>query len=84
MKLRSNLAVSDNGFVFDPNNGDSYNLNQIGQEILQLLKSDLSEKEITKNITEKYDVEENTFEQNLFDFIGMLNHYDLLDKSGNI
>ena len=80
MKIRSNIAVSDNGFVFDPNNGDSYNLNYIGQEILQLLKSNLSEKEITKAITEKYDVEENTFEQNLFDFIGMLNYYNLLEK----
>ena len=29
------------------------------------------------------DVEENSFEQNLFDFIGMLNHYDLLEKFGN-
>jgi len=83
MKLRSNIAVSDNGFVFDPNNGDSYNLNQIAQEILQLLKSDLSEQEIIAAITEKYDVEKNTFEQNLFDFIGMLNHYDLLDQSIN-
>ncbi len=83
MKIRSNIAVSDNGFVFDPNNGDSYNLNFIGQEILQMLKTNLSEKEITKAITEKYDVEENTFEQNLFDFIGMLNHYDLLEQHGN-
>jgi len=83
MKLRSNIAVSDNGFVFDPNSGDSYNLNYIGQEILQMLKLNLSEKEITKAITEKYDVEENTFEQNLFDFIGMLNHHDLLEKFGN-
>jgi len=83
MKLRSNIAVSDNGFVFDPNNGDSYNLNQIGQEILQLLKSDLSEQEIIAAVTEKYDVEKNTFEQNLFDFIGMLNHYDLLDQTIN-
>jgi PqqD family protein of HPr-rel-A system len=83
MKLRSNIAVSDNGFVFDPNNGDSYNLNQIAQEILQLLKSDLSEQEIIAAITEKYDVEKNTFEQNLFDFIGMLNHYDLLDQTIN-
>ncbi len=83
MKLRSNIAVSDNGFVFDPNTGDSYNLNYIGQEILQMLKLNLSEKEIAKAVTEKYDVEENTFEQNLFDFIGMLNHYDLIEKLGN-
>ncbi len=83
MKLRSNIAVSDNGFVFDPNTGDSYNLNYIGQEILQMLKLNLSEKEIAKAVTEKYDVEENTFEQNLFDFIGMLNHYDLIEKHGN-
>ncbi|OQX97244.1 MAG: hypothetical protein B6I20_13025 [Bacteroidetes bacterium 4572_117] len=83
MKLRSNIAVSDNGFVFDPNTGDSYNLNYIGQEIIQMLKSNLTEKEITKTITGKYDVDDNSFEQNLFDFIGMLNHYDLLEKFGN-
>ncbi|MEN8120494.1 MAG: PqqD family protein [Bacteroidota bacterium] len=83
MKLRSNIAISDNGFLFDPNTGDSYNLNNIGQEILQLLKSNLTEKEIAKAITEKYDIEESTFEQNLFDFIGMLNHYDLFEKFGN-
>ena len=82
MKLRSNIAVSDNGFVFDPNTGDSYNLNFVRQEIIQMLKSNLSEKEIANAITKKYDVEENTFEQNLFDFIGMLNHYDLIEKFG--
>ncbi len=81
MKIKSNIAVSDNGFVFDPNTGDSYNLNNTAAEILQLLKSGKSEQEIIKIFVEKYDVDETTFEQNFYDFLGMLGHYDLLEKA---
>ena len=80
MKIRSNIAVSDNGFMFDPNTGDSYNLNSTAAEILQLLKSGKEGKEIINIFVEKYDVDETTFEQNLYDFLGMLRHYDLVEK----
>jgi len=80
MKIRSNIAVSDNGFVFDPNTGDSYNLNNTAAEILQLLKSGKAETEIIKVFAEKYDVDETTFEQNLYDFLGMLKHYNLVEE----
>jgi PqqD family protein of HPr-rel-A system len=80
MKIKSNIAVSDNGFVFDPNTGDSYNLNNTAAEILQMLKSGKEETEIIKVFAEKYDVDETIFEQNFYDFLGMLNHYDLVEK----
>ncbi|MCF6243039.1 MAG: HPr-rel-A system PqqD family peptide chaperone [Bacteroidales bacterium] len=80
MKIKSNIAISDNGFVFDPNTGDSYNLNNTAAEILQMLKSGKNEQEIIKEFTGKYDVDETTFEQNLYDFLGMLGHYDLVEK----
>jgi len=80
MKIRNNIAISDNGFVFDSNNGESFTLNKIGLEILQLLKDQLTEDEITAKITEKYDVDTTTFEQNYFDFIGMLRHHNLFEK----
>ncbi len=81
MKIKSNIAVSDNGFVFDPNTGDSYNLNVTAAKILQMLKSGKTEKEIIKYFVEKYDVDETTFEQNFYDFIGMLNHYNLVEET---
>ena len=30
MKIRENLAVSDNGFVFDPETGESFTVNEVG------------------------------------------------------
>ncbi len=79
MKLKSNIAVSDSGFLFDPTTGDSYTLNETGKVILEMLKEGKSEKEIISEFTEKYDVDEGTFEQNLYDFLRMLSHYNLTE-----
>jgi hypothetical protein len=38
MRLKKNIAVSESGFVFDPNTGDSFSLNKIGLEIVESLK----------------------------------------------
>lgn len=80
MQLRNNIAISDSGFVFDSNNGESFTLNKIGLEILELLKDNKTESEITNVITNKYDVDTTIFEQNYFDFIGMLRHFNLFEK----
>jgi PqqD family protein of HPr-rel-A system len=79
MKLKSNIAVSDSGFVFDPTTGDSYNLNHTGIELLQMIKQGKSEQEIIREFSEKYDVDETTFEQNFYDFMRMLSHYNLTE-----
>ena len=79
MRLKSNIAVSESGFIFDPNSGDSYTLNQLAKEILEMLKKDKNDNEISKEITDKYDVDEVVFEQNYFDFLAMLSHHNLLN-----
>jgi PqqD family protein of HPr-rel-A system len=79
MKLKNEIAVSDSGFVFDPTTGDSYNLNSTGIEILKMIKEGKSEQEIIKEFTERYDVDEATFEQNFYDFLRMLSHYNLTE-----
>lgn len=80
MQIRNNIAISDSGFVFDSNNGESFTLNKIGLEILQSLKEAKTEEEIAEVIINKYDVDRATFEQNYFDFIGMLRHFNLFEK----
>ena len=79
MKLKSNIAISDSGFIFDPVSGDSYTLNPIGKEILSLIKEDKSDKEISDFVLGRYDIEDSIFEQNYYDFVGMLGHYNLLE-----
>ena len=38
MKLRKNVAVSEAGLLFNPVNGESYSLNPIGVDILNLIR----------------------------------------------
>jgi len=54
-KISGNLAVSENGFLFMPNTGESFTVNETGREIISLLKEGLSEEEIITRMTEKYD-----------------------------
>ncbi|MBN2615143.1 MAG: PqqD family protein [Bacteroidales bacterium] len=80
MKLKKNIAVSENGFLFDPNSGESYSLNKTGQLIVKLISEGKSEAEIIENIMEKYDVESNALQRYLDDFIMMLQQMNLLQK----
>lgn len=80
MKLKKNIAISETGFVFDPNSGDSFTLNSIGKEILEQFQDGKSKSDISYNILNKYEVDEFTFERNYEDFIAMLNHFNLLDN----
>lgn len=81
MKIKKNIAISENGFVFDPTTGESYSLNEIGIEYLNRLKDGASNEEIKAEILLKYDVDENTFESSFADFINMLQNYQLIENN---
>ncbi len=53
------LALSPNGFVFDPMNGHSFTLNGSGVILLQLLQKYHSIAEVLRELIRIYDVEEN-------------------------
>lgn len=79
MKLKTNVAISESGFVFDANTGESYSLNPIGAEILNEMKQGKSTEDLYKYLFEKYEVAEFTLEQNLLDFISQINQYGLIE-----
>jgi hypothetical protein len=79
MKINKNIAISDTGFVFNPVNGESFSINPIGIEIINMMKEDKSFDDIMKSMLTKYTVEEATIEKDYFDFIGILKHHNLID-----
>ncbi len=79
MKLKSDVAVSDSGFVFLPTTGESFSVNPIGSEVLQLLKEGKSIQEISNQILDKFDTEPLIIDKDLSDFMEILNHYSLLE-----
>ena len=80
MKLKNNIAVSETGFVFDPNSGDSFSMNPVGAEILSLLKQEKDFDKIHDSMTKKYDVPPGEFDKYFFDFIQTLKQFNLMEN----
>ncbi len=79
MRVRKNIATSDEGFLFNPTTGDSFSTNSIGAEIINLLKKDLTQREISDHICERYDVDPTLFERDLEDFTLQLKEFSILE-----
>jgi hypothetical protein len=80
MKINSNLAVSDSGFIFNPSNGDSFSTNAVGADIIRLLKEGKTLSELKKEMAAKYDVEPGMFEKDYEDFIAQLQDHFLVSN----
>lgn len=79
MKLKSNIATSENGFIFNPTTGDSFTSNRIAAEILAYMKLAETEQEIKKRILDKYEVETNQLERDWDDYMLQLKEANLLN-----
>lgn len=82
MKISKNIAVSETGFLFNPTTGESFSVNPIGKEILHLMNEDKTFEEIKVALSEKYDMDETTFEKDYNDFLKMLEYNSLIEYNG--
>ncbi len=72
------LAISKNGFVFNPSTGESFRTNEVGRLILEMLQEGRSNEEIVERILEEYDVSKEEAERDLLEFLNMLKFYNLM------
>lgn len=79
MKLNKNVAISESGLLFNPITGESFTVNPIGIQILNLLKEDKESDQISRTILDTFQTDPVTFEKDYQDFVGMLRHYKLLE-----
>lgn len=79
MKLKANIATSENGFIFNPATGDSFTSNTIAAEILTYMKAGESEAEIKQKILDRYEVELCQLERDWDDYMLQLKEANLLD-----
>jgi hypothetical protein len=80
MTIKQNIALSENGFVFNPSTGDSFTMNNTGKEVIMLIKEGKNISEITEAMLEKYDVERLALERYLSDFVNDLTSNNLLEE----
>ncbi len=78
MQLKKNIALSDSGFIFNPSTGDSFSVNPIGMEILKLMKEGKNDDNIIAIILDKYRIDKDSVEKDLYDFKKMLETYKLV------
>ena len=81
MKIKKNIAVSDSGFVFNPSTGESFSVNPIGMEIIELLKKGMPTQEISNTILEKYETDAPTIDKDLHDYIQILKQNTLIEEN---
>lgn len=79
MKIKKNVATSENGFIFNPATGDSFTSNNIGSEIIEAMKRGESEQEIKSAIMEKYEVSAEQLNRDWEDWILQLKEANLLE-----
>jgi len=72
------LAINEEGFIFDPYAGNSYTVNKTGILILNELKEGKTEEEIAKKISEEFGIEFNESQRDVVDFIEQLRLFSLL------
>lgn len=73
----SQLALSDEGFVFDPHTGDSYQVSEIGNFTLRALKAGKPAAEIAEMLAAEYDVSPEEARRDCADFLGQLRNFGL-------
>jgi hypothetical protein len=81
MRLRDNIAVSESGFLFDPNSGESFSVNASGKELLRLLSKGRSLIEIENTILSEYDIDQKTFNRYMDDFAHTLRRFNLIEDA---
>ncbi len=80
MDIRKNIAVSENGFIFNPLTGDSFSVNQTGVFILRKMKEGDSDEDIMKALQKEYELDTYTAEKDLCDFLSLLKSYQLTEN----
>ncbi|AMR33630.1 hypothetical protein A0256_20450 [Mucilaginibacter sp. PAMC 26640] len=81
MKLKTNIATSKNGFVFNPATGDSFTSNAIAAAILAMMKTGKTADDIKLEILNLYDVEDNTLDRDWEDWMLQLKDANLLEAN---
>jgi hypothetical protein len=81
MKINNNVAISDSGFLFNPVSGESFSVNPVGAEIINMLKEEKSLEQISAKLHSQYNTDEATIEKDLYDYISILKQYNLIESN---
>ncbi len=68
MQKLAHLAINDEGFVFDPTSGDSFQVSSTGLLMLAGLRAGKGDEEMAQSLAEKYEVSLEEAQRDVADF----------------
>ena len=77
MHRLSQLALSDEGFVFDPQTGDSFQVSETGMVVMHALKEGRGDEEIAQQLVAHFEVSLEEARRDCTDFRGQLKNFGL-------
>ncbi len=72
MKRIHQLAVNDEGFVFDPTTGESFTVNATGLFLIRALKAGHDTTELLDQVQQQFEVSPGSAERDVTDFVSQL------------
>jgi len=78
MKVNKNIAVSESGFLFDSMSGDSFSLNPIAAEILELIREQKSLDDVKQMLLNKYDVTPTLLDKTIDEYVFTLKKLNIV------
>ena len=73
MNHLSHLAINEEGFVFNPKSGDSFQVSGTGLVILKAIREGQSDEDIVRVLAESYEVSVEDVRRDVADFKASLN-----------
>lgn len=80
IKILPSLAISENGFLFNANSGETFTANPIAVRILNEIKNGKSLEEVKNIILDEYEVDVDRLEQDIDEFLMQLKMLKLAEE----
>lgn len=78
MNTIDQLVLDENNILFYPMMGNSYQLNNVGSDVISLLKQHKSKDEIIEKLSLKYEISKSELFIDISDFFSKLKIYGLI------
>ncbi|PKK89070.1 MAG: HPr-rel-A system PqqD family protein [Candidatus Wallbacteria bacterium HGW-Wallbacteria-1] len=72
------LVVNETGFAFDPMGGESFTINHVGRETIELIRQGRELEEIVEEISGRYEAPFEEVYTDILEFLEKLRVYSLL------
>ena len=77
--LKTEITLTQSGFLFDHNTGLTYSLNPTGLFIFQQLQEGQEPEDLLKNILGRFFIDEDTARKDLYDYFRQLREMGLVE-----